>query len=78
MKPVILILRGKKPEVVNVAEGITSLNWRFSDDTEIELEIISARVPSLTGDSSFYLIATDMDDLDSRQIIQAVEALRSN
>ncbi|EPL0394274.1 hypothetical protein QCJ66_000935 [Enterobacter ludwigii] len=75
MKPVILILKGKKPEIVNVAEGATSLRWNHPDDTEIELEITTARISSITGDASFYLIATDMDDLDSRQIRQAVDTL---
>ena len=75
MNSVILILRGKKPELINVADGLTSLNWRLPDGKEVELEITSFSVSSLTGDPTFYPIATDMDDLGPRQIIQAVEDL---
>ncbi|CAM8554782.1 hypothetical protein ESCOCP340M_22340 [Escherichia coli] len=78
MKSVILILKGKKPEVINVGDGLSSINWMLSDDTEVELEIITANVTSLTGESSFYLVATDIEDLDSRQIRQAVEILSIN
>ncbi|MFV5927192.1 hypothetical protein ACLIKC_08980 [Klebsiella aerogenes] len=78
MKPVILILKGKKPELINVADGLNSITWMFPDNTEVELEIITAKVPSLTGESSFHLVATDIEDLDSRQIRQAVEMLSLN
>ncbi|WP_275192483.1 hypothetical protein [Citrobacter freundii] len=78
MKSVILILKGKKPEIINVGDGLNSINWMLPDDTEVELEIITASVPSLTGESSFYLVATDIEDLDSRQIRQAVEFLSIN
>lgn len=63
MKSVILILKGKKPEIINVGDALNSINWMLSDDTEVELEIITANVPSLTGESSFYLVATDIEDL---------------
>ncbi|MBK6259188.1 hypothetical protein [Citrobacter youngae] len=78
MKSVILILKGKTPEIINVGDGNNSINWMLSDDTEVELEIITAKVPSLTDESSFYLVATDIEDLDSRQIRQAVEFLSIN
>ncbi len=75
MNPLILILRGQKPKLINVTDGQKSLNWRLSDGSETELEIMTANVASISGDSACYLIATDMDDLDSRQIRQAVESL---
>lgn len=78
MKSVILILKDKKPEIINVGDGLNSITWMLSDDTEVELEIITAKVLSLTGESSFYLVATDIEDLDSRQIRQAVEFLSIN
>lgn len=78
MKSVILILKGKKPEIINVGDGLNSINWMLPDDTEVELEIITANVSSLNGESSFYLVATDIEDLDSRQIRQAVEFLSIN
>ena len=78
MKSVILILKDKKPEIINVGDGLNSITWMLSDDTEVELEIITAKVASLTGESSFYLVATDIEDLDTRQIRQAVEFLNIN
>ncbi len=78
MNSVILILKGKKPELINVADGMTKLNWSLSDGREVELEITSCCVPSRTGEQAFYLIATDMGDLSPRQIMQAVEDLSQN
>lgn len=78
MNPVILILRGEKTELINVADGLTTLNWKLPDGREVELEITSCCVSSPTGEQAFYPIATDMDDLSPRQIKQAVEDLSLN
>lgn len=78
MNPVILILKGKKPQLINVADGLTSLNWTLPDGREVELEFTSCCVSSPTGEQVFYPIATDMDDLSPRQIMQAVEDLSLN
>lgn len=78
MNPVILILRGKNPQIINVADGMTALNWSLPDGREVELEITSCCVSSPTGEQAFYPIATDMDDLSPRQIMQAVEELSLN
>ncbi|MCW4971788.1 hypothetical protein M7966_24935 [Enterobacter hormaechei subsp. xiangfangensis] len=76
MNKAILMLRNEQPTLINIQEGITSLRWQLPDGTETELEVLTA-TPSLTGDSLGYLIATNIDDLDLRQIRNAVELLCS-
>ncbi|MDV7055896.1 hypothetical protein R4I72_02305 [Leclercia adecarboxylata] len=75
MNSVVLILRNEKPQLIQVAEGMNSISLYQEDGTERELEIMNAVVRSLTGDNSSYLIATDIEDLDSAQIRRAIEII---
>jgi len=75
MNSVVLILRNEKPQLIQVAEGMNSISLHQEDGTERELEIMNAVVRSLTGDNSSYLIATDIEDLDSAQIRRAIEII---
>lgn len=75
MKNVILILKNEAPSVIDVQEGITSLRWTLSDGTETELEVLTAIVPSLTGDSLGVTVATNIDDLSPMQIRDAFRFL---
>ncbi|WNP36376.1 hypothetical protein RN333_09365 [Enterobacter kobei] len=76
MNKAILILRNEQPRLINIDKGITSLRWTLPDGTATNLEILSA-TPSLTGDSIGYSIATNIENLDARQIKNAVESLRT-
>lgn len=77
MNKAYLILKDEKPTVINIAENITSLRWTLANGEEVELEVLTAYVPSHTGDSLGYLIATNIDDLHMGHIRMAVESINA-
>lgn len=72
MKKVIILFNGKPGKVITVLNGVTSIREEYPNGDEINLQIMSAGFPSLTGDHEVIYIASDRD-LTSQEILDAAQ-----
>lgn len=73
MNQAILILKGQKPSIINISDGITSLYWMLPDGSETKLEVYFAKAKTLNGDFVDCLVATNDSELSPRDISRALE-----
>ncbi|HDR2587780.1 TPA: hypothetical protein QCI16_003909 [Enterobacter ludwigii] len=72
MKKVIVFFNGKPSNVVTVLKGITSIRQEYPNGEAINLQIMSAGFPSLTGDHEVVYVASDRE-LTSQEILDAAK-----
>ena len=70
MKKVIIFFNGKPSKIVTVLKGVTSILEQYPGGEEINLQIMSAGFPSLTGDHEVVYVASDRE-LTSQEIFDA-------
>ena len=72
MKKVIVFFNAEPCRVITVRKDITSIRQEYPNGEEIDLQIMSAGFPSLTGDHGVVYVATDRD-LATQEILAAVK-----
>ncbi|EPK7358019.1 hypothetical protein LZ634_16020 [Kluyvera intermedia] len=72
MKKVIVFFNAEPCRVITVRKDITSIRQEYPNGEEIDLQIMSAGFPSLTGDHGVVYVATDRD-LATQEILDAVK-----
>lgn len=72
MKTVIVFFNGKPSKVITVLKGVTSIREEYPNGEEINLQIMSAGFPSLTGDHEIIYVASDRE-LTSEEIFDAAK-----
>lgn len=72
MKKVIVLFNAEPCKVITVRKNITSIRQEYPNGEGIELQIMSAGFPSLTGDHGVVYVATDRD-LATQEILDAVK-----
>lgn len=72
MKKVIVFFNAEPCRVITVRKDITSIRQEYPNGEEIDLQIMSAGFPSLTGDHGVVYVATDRD-LETQEILDAVK-----
>jgi len=70
MKTVIVFFNGKPSKIITVLKGVTSIREEYPNGEEINLQIMSAGFPSLTGDHEIIYVASDRE-LTSEEIFDA-------
>lgn len=66
------LFNGKPSNVVTVLKGITSIRQEYPNGEAINLQIMSAGFPSLTGDHEVVYVASDRE-LTSQEILDAAK-----
>lgn len=74
MKSVIVFFNLEPAEVISVMRGVTSIGRNYPNGDGIQLPIMSAGFPSLTGDSKIVHIASDRT-LTSDEILEAANKM---
>lgn len=74
MKRVIVFFNLAPAVVMSLMDGITSIRKAYPNGQEIQLPIMSAGFPSLTGDSMVVHVASDRT-LSSDEILEAANKL---
>lgn len=74
MKRVIVFFNFEPAEVISVMRGVTSIGRKYPNGDGIQLPIMSAGFPSLTGDSKIVHIASDRT-LTSDEILEAANKM---
>lgn len=72
MKKVIVFFNAEPCKVITVRKDITSIRQEYPNGEEIDLQIMSAGFPSLTGDHGVVYVVTDRD-LATQEILDAVK-----
>ena len=72
MKKVIISFNGKPSKVITVLKGVTSICEEYPNGEVINLQIMSAGFPSLTGDHEVVYVASDRE-LTSQEILDAAQ-----
>lgn len=72
MKKVIVFFNAEPSEVVSVVTGVTTIVRTYPGGETVSLQIMSAGVPSLTGDHQIIYVATDRE-LSVENIEEAVK-----
>lgn len=72
MKRVIIFFNGKPSKVITVLKGVTSIREEYPNGEMINLKIMSAGFPSLTGDHEVVYVASDRE-LSSKEILEAAQ-----
>ncbi|MFP9429456.1 hypothetical protein ACJ9N4_04075 [Enterobacter sp. LM3] len=72
MKTVIVFFNGKPSKVITVLKGVTSIREEYPNGEEINLQIMSAGFPSLTGDHEIIYVASDRE-LTSEEVFDAAK-----
>lgn len=72
MKKIIVFFNAEPCRVITVRKDITSIRQEYPNGEEIDLQIMSAGFPSLTGDHGVVYVATDRD-LATQEILDAVK-----
>jgi len=72
MKTVIVFFNGKPSKIITVLKGVTSIREEYPNGEEINLQIMSAGFPSLTGDHEIIYVASDRE-LTSEEIFDAAK-----
>ncbi|MEH0885001.1 hypothetical protein [Enterobacter sp. UNJFSC 003] len=72
MKKVIVFFNGELSRVITVLKSITSIRQAYPNGDEIDLPIMSAGFPSLTGDHGVVYVATDKE-LTPQEILVAAK-----
>lgn len=72
MKKVIVFFNAEPCKVITVLKGITSVREEYPGGEEIHLQIMSAGLPSLTGDHGIVYVASDRE-LTSQEILDAAK-----
>ncbi|MGN8236691.1 hypothetical protein [Enterobacter soli] len=72
MKKVIIFFNGKPIKVITVLKGVTSIREEYPNGEKINLQIMSAGFPSLTGDHEVVYVASDRE-LTSQEILDAAQ-----
>lgn len=72
MKKVIIFFNGKPSKVTTVLKGVTSIREEYPNGEVINLQIMSAGFPSLTGDHEVVHVASDRE-LTSQEILDAAQ-----
>lgn len=72
MKKVIIFFNGKPSKVITVLKGVTSIREEYPNGEVINLQIMSAGFPSLTGDHEVVYVASDRE-LTSQEILDAAQ-----
>ena len=72
MKKVIVFFNGKPSKIITVLKGVTSIREEYPNGDEINLQIMSAGFPSLTGDHEIIYVASDRE-LTSEEIFDAAK-----
>ena len=72
MKKIIVFFNAEPCRVITVRKDITSIRQEYPNGEEIDLRIMSAGFPSLTGDHGVVYVATDRD-LATQEILDAVK-----
>lgn len=72
MKTVIVFFNGKPSKVITVLKGVTSIREEYPNGEEINLQIMSAGFPSLTGGHEIIYVASDRE-LTSEEIFDAAK-----
>ncbi|WP_313685175.1 hypothetical protein [Pantoea sp.] len=74
MKRVIVFFNLGPAVVMSLMDGVTSIRREYPNGQEIQLQIMSAGFPSLTGDSMMVHVASDRT-LSSDEILEAANKL---
>ncbi|MGK3131575.1 hypothetical protein [Pantoea sp. C8B4] len=74
MKRVIVFFNLAPAVVMSLMDGVTSIRKAYPSGQEIQLQIMSAGFPSLTGDSMVVHVASDRT-LSSDEILEAANKL---
>ena len=74
MKRVIVFFNMCPAVVMSLMDGVTSIRREYPNGQEIQLQIMSAGFPSLTGDSMVVHVASDRT-LSSDEILEAANKL---
>lgn len=74
MKRVIVFFNLGPAVVLSLMDGVTSIRREYPNGQEIQLQIMSAGFPSLTGDSMVVHVASDRT-LSSDEILEAANKL---
>lgn len=74
MKRVIVFFNLGPAVVMSLMDGVTSIRREYPNGQEIQLQIMSAGFPSLTGDSIVVHVASDRT-LSSDEILEAANKL---
>lgn len=74
MKRVIVFFNLGPAVVMSLMDGVTSIRREYPNGQEIQLQIMSAGFPSLTGDSIVVHVASDRT-LSSDEILEAADKL---
>ena len=72
MKKVIIFFNGKPSKFITVLKGVTSIREEYPNGEVINLQIMSAGFPSLTGDHEVVYVASDRE-LASQEILDAAQ-----
>lgn len=74
MKRVIVFFNLGPAVVMSLMDGVTSIRREYPNGQEIQLQIMSAGFPSLTGDSMVVNVASDRT-LSNDEILEAANKL---
>nr|WP_310616947.1 hypothetical protein [Pantoea cypripedii] len=74
MKSVLVFFNLEPAEVIRVMRGVTSISREYPSGDHVQLPIMSAGFPSLTGDSKIVHIASDRT-LTSDEILEAANKM---
>lgn len=74
MKRVIVFFNLGPAVVMSLMDGVTSIRREYPNGQEVQLQIMSAGFPSLTGDSRVVHVASDRT-LSSDEILEAANKL---
>lgn len=72
MKTVLVFFNAEPCKVINVLKDVLSIRKEYPNGEEIHLRIMSAGIPSLTGDHDIVYIASDRE-MTSQEIFEAAK-----